>query len=550
MTVTAASYAATIGGTPFAIVEDSGDLEFDASRSPHVSGSITLKATAAALAATDPRVSPPPRVVLTASGRVSNLHIRERTVDQREGQVTLTLASDEGLLADYAPLVDDDTPFSLQTSVRSIVNYVLNKVIPGTALQAAPGVDADVTAYWDVTNLLANGGCEGTLAPWQSGGNCTLFQSTLARTGTGSCGFTSSAAGLLAVYPHAPGAGPNVTPGKAYMLFGYARQYQASPARTARACIRWLNAAGVPVGPDVEGPDLSLSDTAWSARPYITATAPAGASKAEVFWRVAGSTAAGQIGYIDDAMFYEGNRLIPFFSGATPGDANYTYGWATTANASASYRKAIIERSPDSLVWRAGVSALAFLIPLLQARALRPVCDEQRRWTLRDETYTGAGSLQVRQGVNIVEASDTLSREGGFWFDARVTRYTWTDRDGIQQTRADAYALTPTYSRLSLLEIDAPYPGPGRSEYAVRRAQGIGREVTVETAADWTAAAEQPLQVILDNTPTLVGLVRAVRFDLATDRMQITTRTTDIPFGAVDLLTGTVDALTGTVDAL
>lgn len=549
MTVTAASYAATIGGTPFAIVEDSGDLEFDASRSPHVSGSITLKATAAALAATDPRVSPPPRVVLTASGRVSNLHIRERTVDQREGQVTLTLASDEGLLADYAPLVDDDTPFSLQTSVRSIVNYVLNKVIPGTALQAAPGVDADVTAYWDVTNLLANGGAEATLSPWSSGGNCSVFFSTLARTGGSSCGFQSSAAGILAVVPHVPGSGPTVTPGKTYTLSGYVRRYQ-TPARTAWACIRWLNAAGGAVAPDVEGAAVSLSDTAWSARPFVTATAPVGAAKAEIFWRVLGSNGASQIGYIDDAMFYEGNRLIPFFSGATPGDANYTYGWAGVANASASYRKAIIERSPDSLVWRAGVSALAFLIPLLQARGLRPVCDEQRRWTLRDETYTAAGSLQVRQGVNIVEASDTLSREGGFWFDARVTRYTWTDRDGIQQTRDDAYALTPSYSRLSLLTIDAPYPGPGRSEYAVRRAQGIGREVTVETAADWTASAEQPLQVILDNTPTLVGLVRAVRFDLATDRMQITTRTTDIPFGAVDLVTGTVDALTGTVDAL
>lgn len=204
----------------------------------------------------------------------------------------------------------------------------------------------------------------------------------------------------------------------------------------------------------------------------------------------------------------------------------------------------------DALIWKAGEDALSFLHPLVQRAGLRLVCDEERRWTLRDETFEAPGSLLLRQGVNLVQAEEMISRDAGFWFDARVTRYRWTDAAGLQQERIDSYALTPSYSRLTLLEVSAPYPGPGRSEYAVRRAQGVGREVTVATVSDWTATAELGVSIILADTPPQLGKVQRVTFDLDNDEMTIAARTVDTPEGAINLLPGTINALTGTINDL
>ena len=152
--------------------------------------------------------------------------------------------------------------------------------------------------------------------------------------------------------------------------------------------------------------------------------------------------------------------------------------------------------------------------------------------------------------MNLISAEEAISRDGGFWFDARATRYRWTDDAGVQQERVDAYALTPNYTCMSTVDVDAVYPGPGRSEYAVRRAQGVGREVTVSTVPQWAVAAESPLQLLLDDTPPQVANVRAVTFDLDNDEMTITARTVDTPVGAINLLTGIINALPGTINAL
>lgn len=74
--------------------------------------------------------------------------------------------------------------------------------------------------------------------------------------------------------------------------------------------------------------------------------------------------------------------------------------------------------------------------------------------------------------------------------------------------------------------------------------------MTATTVSDWKAEAEQAITVYLDGAPIQIGATQSVTFDLDTDRMTVTTRTTDTPLGAIDLLTGTIDSLVGTIDSL
>lgn len=295
------------------------------------------------------------------------------------------------------------------------------------------------------------------------------------------------------------------------------------------------------------GSSVAVSTAGWT-RATHKIVAPPGATHALV--AIINNGAADRYPAVDAVMFYEGTEIIPEFDGATPDTAYYLYDWESGANSSPSTRKPVIERTPDLFTWKAGVSALAFLAPLIQAQGFRLVCDSQRRWTLRDEAYETPGSLTLRMPVNLIQASETISRDAGVWRDAHATRYRWTDPDGIQQERVDAYALTTPHTLLTLLDVNAVYPGPGRSEYIVRRAQGVGREVTVRAVSQWSADAEQPLQVGLEGAPTQVGKVQSVTFNLSDDTMTVTARTTDTPLGAINLLTGTIDGLTGTINGL
>lgn len=190
-----------------------------------------------------------------------------------------------------------------------------------------------------------------------------------------------------------------------------------------------------------------------------------------------------------------------------------------------------------ALIWQAGRSAMQFLHPLVQSRGLRLVCDETRTWSLRSASYTGHGDTHhIQYGVDIIDASETIDRDADLWFDARITRYRWTDDAGVQQERVDAFALSAPYSKATLLEVDAAYPGPGRSEYAVRRAQSRGREITVTTVANWTLHAEAPVVLVLPDTPTQFGAIQRLEYDLELNRMTITARTIDTPATSWSLL--------------
>lgn len=503
------------------------------------------------LEALDPRETPRVRITVDATyptfshSRSFDLTVRDREPSQTDRTVRLTLTSDEALLEDYAPLADDETPFTLASSLRDVIDYVLDAAIPGAALEATPSVDADVTPYWSVTNLVTNPSVRGIVGNWIAGGsNGTLTRQT-GLTGSPVSGVTTytrtswagnSGDGQGGAFSQSGTVAPQIT-AQPYRTYAISCWVRANVAKAVRLSVQIFAADGSVLNTGADVATATLVANTWT-RLRGTITMPANAARIGVFSYVqAGSQwASGNTYDTLGWLVHEGTLDVPSFDAATT-DSNYTYEASGEAHVSASVRNPDpIERDPESLIWRAGVSALDLLQPLLQAAGFRLVCNEHREWTLRDETYVADGSLNVRYGVNLIEGSDPIRRDGGLWFDGRVTRYEWTDRNGIRQERVDSYALSGSPTRVDLVELRTAYPGPGRSEYAVRRAQGRGREVTVSSVADWRAEAEQTATFVLDGAPTQFGSASSVRFDLgpgsSRDEMTVTARTQDIPEGS------------------
>lgn len=532
MTVTAPAYSARILGTPDVPVSmrsDAGSISLDVADAPHVTAQVTLTMPDAGLLDDlDPRDGR--RLVIEAGGRTFDLGVREAKPDRAAGTVGVSLSSDEALLDDFSQLVDDRGPRAHEASLRGVTDYVLGKI--GAGLEPG-GPDTDVTAFWPVTNLLSNPSIEVNTAGWAAGSGASalsriVMSSPVAPAGTAALRWTA-AAGLSNVLP---ASSPSATtdfraePGRWYVFTFY---IVSTVARQAAAAIQWWSSNGTVLSGTSVGQVVVTNNTSFQ-RLHVIAQAPAGASHAMPYVQTTGN-AAGNQHFVDCAMFYEGDELIDYFdpSMTVPG---YEVTWAAAAHGSTSQRIPDVERPPSALVWRAGTSGLEFLRPLLVAAGLRLVCNERREWTLRDNEYREPGVQTFRIGVNIVAVDEELSREDDAWFDGMVARYTWTDDDGIEQTHDDTFALTPTPTKVVLREIAAPYPGPGRAEYAVRRAQGKGRTITATRQATWTEAAEQNLSVLLDGTEIQTGTAEKVVFDLARNEVTTTSRTTDTPAAA------------------
>lgn len=543
------------GDIPVSLAEDAGGtITLDADAIPHVSGTVTLAVEdAMLLEQLDPRDSR--RLVIDVNAtflsqqgltrqRSFDLGIRSAVPDRAGGTVTLSLASDEALLRDYAQLVDDHSPRAHETSLRAVCNYVLGKI--GAALEPG-GPDADVTAYWSVSSLVSNPSFEVDTAGWSAGTNATApvrFSDTAQGEVSGAwvARWASTAAGIS----YLDYQDISIKPGSSYVLSAY--MYSEGASRRGRVMLRFKGGNGATLHEAFSAP-VALQPDAWS-RVSVIATAPAGAEKATLHLEHQ-TSAAGQAARADGVMFHEGKELVTYHDGSTPDTATYDYSWSGVAHASNSTRTPSVERPPEALIWRAGVSGMDFLEPLLKASGLRLVCDEQRRWTLRDIEYRAAGAQTFRYGVNIETADESLSREANEWFDGAVYEYIWTDADGIEQRRVDAFALAPSPTKILRVEVrDTPYPGPGRAEHIVRRAQSRGRTVTVSAIPTWLEQTDRPLSVLLEGTPIQTGIAGAVQFDLSTDTVTVTSRTTDTPAGAIDLLPGTINALPGTINAL
>lgn len=504
--------------------------ELDETRSPHVTATVVIAwSDALPLTILDPRAGT--RVVITVTDgstvRVFDLGLRERSVDHSGAEVTLRLASDEALLADYAPLADDYTPLSFSSSVRDITEYVIGQAIPGATLEAAPAVDANATPYWSVTNLQRNPAVVDNTNNWSAGGGVTLSYVPQSSSGVVRAELTASSGSVFMV--DTTKYNVNGTPGDTYNASVSARcEVPFLSGETARLVLRFLDNNNATIT-NIVGPAIQMQSGEYR-RLKVSGRAPANTAKLAPYVSINGS-AAGRAIILDAALLYEGDPLLevaPFTGADAPSDG-YTYSFQGEPYDSPSVRNSVVERDPEALIWQAGQSGIDFLRPLLQSKGLRLVCDEHRQWTLRDEDYSAPGSVDIRHGVNLISGDDSIDRDDDSWFDARVTVYRWRHRiSGIEERRIDAYALTTPYTRLSLLELDDAYPGPGRSEYAVRRAQTRGREVSATAVADWSAQAEQSVTVRLKDAPTQLGSSIRVSFDLEQNTMSILTRTKDV----------------------
>ena len=542
MTTIIGGITATLLGSPevdLGRVEGTGAL--DESWAPHVQADLTIAMPdEATLELLDPREARRIRIdaettypgsFIPAQTRSFDLGLRDRTIDHEAGTVRLALDSDEALLRDDVLL--SDTPIDYwdsRTSLRAIVADVLDRI--GATLE--PGTDADMTPHWDLTNQLINPSVEDSPTGWAAAGNCTIFHSTPALSppqGVAAIGMTSSASGLLAVMPHPVDQKMSASAGRSYVFSGYGRRFSTPTGRTMWTGIRFLDHNGAAIGPDREGAPVVLTTTGWT-RCHVIATAPPGTTGAVVFFRVAGSTGAGQIAYADCAMFHEGRQLLDYFDGETTDTTDYVFAWNGDANLTPSQRAALNPAEPDALLWRPGVSSWDFVQPLFQRAGMRLFCDEARQWRLVDgSTFVAPGTLQLTAPGTLHRAVDTTNRDGD-WYDAALVHYQWIDQTGITREAIDFYG-EPGYTKVRTFELTSAYPGPGTARYAVKRAAGRGRTVELGALSNLSTTPSQTLRVNLPDTPELLGVVRSVSFDLSSGTMTVASRgLTDIPDGA------------------
>lgn len=554
MTVSTHTYRAFLVGAPDVELQidtdQDGEITLDAGRAPHVLGALAVKPQGMSiLDALDPRVSRRVRVecrMLSATGvptlRTFDLGLRRRGVTQAEARANIDLASDEALLDDYRPLLDRGL-FDFQHSLRALVGEVLATAIPGASL--APGtINPPVRALIDSRNLVRNPRAQLNLNDW-SGSVALQRQATGGPAWAPSyVALQSPGVGVLVSYSD---AGVPLQGGKRYRL---SADLGAPPGQIIAIDALVKDSAGTTILDVSESP--VKKDASAFQRLSVVFDAPAGAVKAQLRAFTTGPVAAGQYFAVTGWRLSE-VTVDPsdtgYFDGDTPDTAEYSYGWTGGGAYSTSTRTDILGRADDLLVWPAGMSALEFLMPIVQAFGLRLVCDEHRVWTLRDENYRAPGGISVRYGINMVDGEDTLDRDGG-WFDAAVVRHRWRDQDNNEQERTESFALHTPYTRCVLFERSTPYPGPGFAEYAVRRAQGRGRDVSMTRVPDWSEQPEQHATLILDGAPVQIGITQTVTFNLGRDEVTVTSRTTDTPPGAIDLLPGSIDALAGAIDTL
>jgi hypothetical protein len=529
-----------------------GRISLDATQAPHVRADLLVALPVeSTLAKLDPRLNARLRVNVEAVGaggvqsRSFHLGLRDFGAQHLPAEVPLLLASDDAMLTDFRAFVDTDY-YDAASDLRSLCETVVRLAL-GDPTIVIEGPTANVTPVWDTLNIITNPGVELDIANWGIGSGATALDRTTAyhHTGVAAAVWTVTSATASDAYPvldweaHAASAG-------AWYAFSV---WVALPGgSTGHVLLRFYDANGGNWGEVTGAPLASTGD--WVLL-EAAGTAPPRTAHVFPIIRVEGATVGAAV-LADDATLSADQFVVPSFSGATPSTAAYAYSWTDVPHASTSKRTALISdtASPEAVIWRAGQSALEFLHPLVQVAGLRLVCDEARAWTLRDADYLADGTLSITDRVNMIDAAQSIQRSGDVWFDAAVTTYTWRDSWGMQVVRVDTFQLTPTPVHVAHFEKNTPYPGPGFSEYAVLRAQGRGREVSATIVSDWRARAEQPVQITAGGTPRQAGLTQSVTFNLDSDEMTVTTRTTELRAGAIDLLDGTIDALVGTIDSL
>lgn len=483
-------------------------------------------------------------------GVTANLTLTSREISHDGKKISLKLASDEALLEQWSDVVDDSTPRTHEGNLRDLINYVLNKAIPGAALQ--PGTaNADVTATWAGTNLIPNpvggvstlgwvaGATGGTIAVVAGGRTTNPYRIRVSNAAAGYVGGP--------FYSTAGSAGIRVTPGKTYTSSAWVRSNRAISVRLSHQVV--TDGSGSVPG-NLQGPIVALVANTWT---YLTATFRIPANVVRIgpyVYPSSGSYAAASWIDIDEVMVFDSFEALPQFNGATPDTSLYTYQWddETTPFDSQSSREPVIDRPRELFTWEAGTTAWDFLSPLVASAGLRLFCDEQRRWWLIDPAnWTVPGRFSARPD-NTVQGSDTMdadSEESGY--TGVVTVFKWTDVNGDSLTKKE---FAGEMGKVKLLEFDTPFIG-GIAAAHLTKIQGLGRVQDVTVATDYTVRPGQEVQIDLPGTAPQLGTLNSVQWELTNGLMSIgSAGLRETPVGAIDLLNGTIDGLTGSVDSL
>jgi hypothetical protein len=452
----------------------------------------------------------------TETLRPFDLGLRGRVVDHERKTVTLTLASDESLLSDHKALTSDNGARAFESSVRAVCNYVLGKI--GAVLE--PGTDdADVTAYWSLTNLLTNPSAEVNTTGWGPGtGTSAIARITGAvpTTPAGTASFRWTASGAGQAFLSGTVSMP-VNAGRSYIFSGYV--LGTSPVRNIQPMIRFTNSSGETLR-EFYGTSFASSTSAW-IRFVHSAVAPPGATLAVVHIRSVTNT-AGQFHFADALMFYEGTETVAYFDGATTDTSHYTYDWdGDIVHGAPSTRTPVVERLPALFVWPPGTSAWDFLLTIMTVAGLILWCDEQRQWFLARPENRVIGTQVNVSASTARSGEDELSRDNP---EAHATgivvRFHWEDENGDQR---EAFDSAGTPEKVYVVDLYRPYPGPGIAAGMLARRQGTGRVQRVTPIARWTTTPGMSASISLPGAPDTLGLVTSVEFDLASGFMELGT---------------------------
>lgn len=479
-----------------------GQISLDVARWPYVNAVVSVKAVPGLYAALDPRTEPR-RVTLTCGDEIAG---SERTFDlgvrsvvaTADNRLQLTLASDEALVEDngwpedYRPW--DALNYEYGYTAGGVARMVLARV---GATVADPTPNPSLFPYWELKNRITNPRFQTTTkGSAVSSGSSNLLSASHVAAGDVSrralqwtC---APAGGVVVVAGYDPDDGAltalPVTPGE---WLSVSVDVSAVAPNRARAVRMTFHMAGGSLY-EITSPLESAPDTRWTTLTLVEKAPPA---TEYVSIRVEGgpiSSGADQRMFATNVCLVNWEDTIVPFHGDTPPTPGYTYAWDGVPDDSTSTRYPLTPRDPESLVQRAGVGGITFLAPLLQSVGLRLVCDENRVWTLRHIDHAVPGSVRIAVGENMIDY--TIGAELDGWADAATVLYKWR-RYGIDLEQEDTFQLTGAPRKHLYRELNTPYPGPGRAENIVKRAQSGGTSATATALTKWSATPEQAVTI-------------------------------------------------------
>lgn len=556
---------------PYSLRLTDGSLTADEGWAPFMQGSVVVtRPTAAVMALMDP-TSPRTRLTLnlttTTGGYSTSIDLKITAIEEDLGPdiIGINLSSDEALLQDYGLVASapDRTTWGYQSSVQSIIYYVMNKALgPGNfSLTYRPSNKSFLT-YSAAENLIPNGSFDnGSVVPWIANGVVMTASTGYKVSGTYSMLLNPNSASNDS-YAEVP---IRVKPLTTYTASAIIAALGQTGSINARARRIWIYAV-------IDGQVTVLAQSNQGApngvgtRLSVTFTTPANIETLTVRLYCGAPSGTSQAVYYDNVALFEGNGLdtngvspLYFFDGATTDDASYLYDWTGDTYNSSSTRRPLIDRGPDSLTWTPGQTAWDFLTPILQAVGWKLTPQKtSRQWIVTENEAIAPGALlSINYGQNLYTlknlTSRTATQEDGtpLYADAVVVHYTWVDsttgdrREAWDSAGGGQKTYTVEYS-------DVAYPGPGAAAYLLERLQARKQQLSVTAAQDYSAWPGQEVSISTGPNTRVTGYLDAVTWDLGTAEMTIKTKGLIIvPAGSIGRAPatqtiGSVDSTVGT----